>query len=214
MNASQPDENTSLTLSVAKFGLTGGQLHRTRLLIEKGSRAELNKFLTVYLPLVHLIARQYTMHDAQLAEYILAGNVGLLVALERVNSKHDVGGFYAALTNDVRTAIHAHIEQRHQVERVPYLFLATSAASESKKGVEVLLVRASKRRCILLPNDLITQIDGSSVNTLDEVNTTLRKLSNGDIFRVSFFRAGAEHTTFLNCEDENMIFENPKVGNI
>ena len=50
---------------VRKFGLSGTELCRARLLIEKGSRAALNKFLTIYTPVVYLIARQYTL-DARL----------------------------------------------------------------------------------------------------------------------------------------------------
>ena len=34
---------------VRKFGLSGTELYRARLLIEKGSRAALNKFLTILL---------------------------------------------------------------------------------------------------------------------------------------------------------------------
>ena len=57
---------------VRKFGLSGTELYRARLLIEKGSRAALNKFLTIYTPVVYLIARQYTLDTRLQREYIRA----------------------------------------------------------------------------------------------------------------------------------------------
>ena len=108
---------------VRKFGLSGAELYRARLLIEKGSRAALNKFLTIYTPVVYLIARQYTLDTRLQREYIRAGNVGLLVALEKANGKKGDIAFYTSLAGDIRSAIRAYIVQSHQVLRLPYLFL-------------------------------------------------------------------------------------------
>ena len=45
---------------VRKFGLSGTELYRARLLIEKGSRAALNKFLTIYTRCLPYCSAVYT----------------------------------------------------------------------------------------------------------------------------------------------------------
>lgn len=184
-----------------KFGLTGSQLYRTRLLVEKGSRAELNKFLTIYLPVVYLIARQYTVDSFLLEEYIKAGNLGLLAALGRVSSKADEITFYTSLTAEIRSALHAYIEQSHRVKRVPCLFLGKQTDGIKQRGVTVLFVMTmSNRQCPLRPRDVLLYVDGVVVNTLEDVDKMLTKLKKGDIFRATYSRDGVMQDALLNCE--------------
>lgn len=184
---------------VRKFGLSGAELYRMRLLIEKGSRTALNKFLTTYIPVVYLLAQQYTLDKEVLYEYIKAGNVGLLIALEKVNSKRGDTLFYTSLTREVRSAIHAYIVQSHQVLRLPYLFLGINESEEEGVGIAILSVMdAGLYQCPLMPGDKLIEIDGVVVNTLEDVNKMLGKLKKNDIFRVTYSRTNETHYAFLN----------------
>ena len=185
---------------VRKFGLSGTELYRARLLIEKGSRAALNKFLTIYTPVVYLIARQYTLDTRLQREYIRAGNVGLLVALEKANGKKGDIAFYTSLAGNIRSAIRAYIVQSHQVLRLPYLFLGMNEPEAGEAGIAVLSVTNTDRNpCPLTPGDKLTEIDGVAVNTLEDVNRMLEKLRKGDIFRITYSRANVIRNAFLNC---------------
>lgn len=182
-------------------GLTGRQLYCIRSHIERGSNVELNKFLTRYLPFVYLIAKQYTTDDSLLIEYIKVANMGLLFALEKVNSNDDEKFFYAALSVDVRNVLISHIERSHQVKQVPYLFLSKNIARSSVHGVVVLMVlNPAVRKCPLKKNDIILHIDGIIVESLEDINRILMNLKKNDIFEVTFSRAGVVYNVFLNCE--------------